>query len=98
MSLCCLYKKSNGDRYTLCTSDDNCPQITGDTLIGDWGVDDCDDCGTSDSQPNSDEIQFVQHRSSVSDFLKELEQIPAVIALLEKWGLTPFEEPGLPSK
>ncbi len=42
---CCYYERSNRQGYTVCTIDQECPQITGN-LIGSWGVENCNDCKT----------------------------------------------------
>lgn len=41
---CCLFRRGT-ERYLICTSDQNCPEIgDGSKLIGSWGVASCDDC------------------------------------------------------
>lgn len=95
MPKCCFYERADGRRYTLCTEDSECPQIVGDTHIGDWGVADCGDCGIGDAEPPPDDVvegvTILPHAPVTSQFLSELENVPRVIALMYKMGLLPYE-------
>ena len=40
---CCLYEKGSLEKQ-ICTTQANCPTLTGWTPVGSWEVEDCDDC------------------------------------------------------
>ena len=46
---CCLYVRGDGERWKLCTSDEKCPTIVGDTNLGSWNVEKCAECFSIES-------------------------------------------------
>ncbi len=85
MPKCCYYERTNGERYTLCTSDENCPTIDGDTLIGSWGVTSCDECRTSESTEAPTDLAAAVTFGKISD-LQDLRELlknsrPAILLI-----------------
>lgn len=44
MRKCCLYQTASGRRYTLPTTEDSCPDVVGDTNLGEWEVGSYEEC------------------------------------------------------
>ncbi len=101
MAKCCYYERPTGDRYTLCTSGNSCPSITGDTKIGEWGVDDCDDCKiNTDEDTTADDDDTVTIRRlfpdpvlAIQETLRLMEMMPQVIERLKQLGFDPTKPP-----
>ncbi len=92
MPKCCLYERSNGKRWKVCTTDAACPQILGDTLLGSWTVGDCDDCPESEPDPTVT-VRPYEHPSQ--EFIEMLERAPLIIEKLKGLGFDPSRPPTL---
>jgi hypothetical protein len=77
---CCYYEKDGQEKY-ICTTDTDCPDLTGWTLIGSWSVDDCVNCFGSGEvgSGETDEEEFVRPGLRAGEtFLDELEGAIAI--------------------
>lgn len=83
---CCFYERGTSDRYHVCTTDPNCPTLTGWNLTGSWGVADCVDCfgSTEPPPPPQPEVGRVLTDKELLDF--------ATITKLAKWIIENWEK------
>jgi len=84
---CCLYETNNGENRTLCTTDANCPNITGWTLIGQWSVDSCANCSVEGGGDEEVELVTTAIESELLKKLKEFEKALIIMHWIrEHWG------------
>jgi hypothetical protein len=93
MPRCCLYER-NGEYRTVCTSDAQCPEIVGWSKAGNWGVDDCADCGGWD---DPDDGRVVARPpglpGNIREIVRVLEMAPLIVEALKKLGFDPTKPP-----
>ncbi len=68
MPTCCLYRweyePNKGQRFTICTEDAKCPDISGAIKLGGWKVAKCDDCKLTTATEIEDSILGVEINES----------------------------------
>ncbi len=97
MPQCCLYERSNGQRWTYCTTDAQCSNIPGDTFLASWGVGDCADClGTITPPDDGGRVVVPAARHPIFEMLELLEKAPLLVEKLKALGYDPTKPPKLP--
>ena len=90
---CCLYEQANGTRYRICTTDDACPEMAGDTFVGSWGVGDCDEClQGGDKGLDLPKIEVELLVDGLRDAIVRLQRF---LELMERYGQDPRKPPEL---